>query len=96
MKLSHLLKIADRHYPDGMILAHWDRKAKAPVLESQGDTLAFFIVLELFGTDNPSLSDVRKLEDAALRMTVAAHELLGVSVGLVNEAARRSARRRHR
>jgi hypothetical protein len=71
MKLSKLIAIADKVYPDGMIGMAY----KAEPKEDVGDTLATFIVRELRDTYDEKASDKEQLQEAARVIRAAVTEL---------------------
>jgi len=75
VKLREILGIADRNYPEGMILAHWNARARRPHARTRGDRLAHFIVSELHSTYAPDLTDAVQLHEAACALKRAMEEL---------------------
>lgn len=73
MKIEELIAIADKAYPDGLIMACFKNPKK-----SLGDGLAKFIALELSDTFDPDASDEEQLEEAYLAMNKALFEVNSV------------------
>jgi hypothetical protein len=82
VKLIEILERADSAYPDGMILAHWDARRNRPFARSQGDTLALFVVRELYETYIPDATDAEQLDEAARVIDRATLELASISEAL--------------
>ena len=53
MRINDLIRLADRHYPDGLIAQCWDIRRAVPADSGAGDTLAPFVVRELHDTFDP-------------------------------------------
>lgn len=90
MTLQSILEIADAHYPDGMILAHWDTLKGKPRTRSAGDTLALFVVNEIYETYDPRATDARQLHEAARVIQRAIDELVAVQGALSSASVDRS------
>ena len=77
MKLSEIIAIADRTYPDGLVQMYFEDP------EGQhGDTLAEFIVRELQDVYDAEASDEDQLSEAARVMRRARDELESVGAAL--------------
>ena len=70
MKLDALIKIADKNYPDGMILQAHQAKHKRI-----GDGLAEFIAHELAETFEPGISKRKQIDEAIRAMTRARNDV---------------------
>lgn len=79
MKLSEIIAIADRAYPDGLVQAHFENPDG-----QHGDTLAEFIALELKDTYDADASSQDQLAEAVRAMRRARDELEGVLAALEN------------
>jgi NurA-like 5'-3' nuclease len=76
MKLSTIINIADRAYPDGLVRQAFKTK------KSVGDGLAKFIVHELAETYDPKASNLDQLEEATRVVYNARRELTDVAEAL--------------
>ena len=88
MKLNDLIRLADRHYPDGSVARCWDFRRSEPVDAGAGDTLALFIARELADTFDPERLSLNHLDAAEIALAKAAEDLRLVIRGF------RQARRR--
>lgn len=70
MKLSEIIAVADRAYPDGLVQAHYENPDG-----QHGDTLAEFIALELRDTYDADASDEDQWSEAARVVRRARDEL---------------------
>ncbi len=70
MKLSEIIAIADRAYPDGLVQAHFDHPDG-----QHGDTLAEFIALELKDVYDADAGDEDQWSEAARAIRRARDEL---------------------
>lgn len=89
MTIGELLKIANTHYPDGWVLKHWDPEANQPLGESQGDTLALFVVRELYEKYDPFACGEEQLAVAIGLIGRMIGDLLEVQRGLVEGLRKR-------
>ncbi len=89
MTIADLLKAANTHYPDGGILQHWDPETNQPVEKSKGDTLAFFVVRELYENHDPFACDEEQLAVAIGLIGGAIGDLLAVHRGLLEGLRKR-------
>lgn len=80
MQLNELMEIADNVYPDGLISEYWSREKQCPIYNPKGgDTLAYFIVFELFETFDSNANYIDQLEEAERVMDRAAQQLEDLS-----------------
>ena len=63
MKINDLMRLVAANYDDGFTDTYWDYGMEVPV-EASGDTLAQFIVREIYETFDPEASDYDQLEEA--------------------------------
>ncbi len=77
MKLSEIIAIADRAYPDGLVQAHFEDPDG-----QHGDTLAEFIALELQDVYDADAGDEDQWSEAARVMRRARDELDNVLAAL--------------
>ena len=82
MTLSDLIHIANEHYDDGWLAAHFDFNTNKAEEDSAGDTLALFVVRELVDTYDADASDEDQLREAIRVMESAARQLQVVASGL--------------
>jgi hypothetical protein len=94
MKFDALLAVADAAYPDGAILRHWNRADQRPERGPMGDTLALFIVIELFETFDPKATDEEQLREGLRVLHRAILDLDCVRTAFMQEMVRCRARRR--
>lgn len=71
MTLEEIIKIADDHYPDGLI-------QQAQLGEDVGDGLASFIAAELEETYDEEANDSEQLLRAITVLSTASHQLLSL------------------
>ena len=88
MDINKIMEIADGAYDaDGVILCHWDKKLKCPrkrPLYGMGDTLARFIVNEIYETYQAGDSDGEQLETAAHCIWKASSQCIDVESALLD------------
>lgn len=77
MKINEIIALADSAYPDGMIADHWSNDRKRP-RKGSGDTLAQFIVLELYGTFDPRAAEEDQIKEAIRVLDMAMSDIGGV------------------
>jgi hypothetical protein len=86
MTLAELVAIADKGYPDGVILRAFN--AEQGLSEEKvadiGDTLAVYIAKDLTETFEPDATDMRQLEIAISTLTTAKNEVSGAMSALSN------------
>jgi hypothetical protein len=76
MNLNDIMKQAASAYPCEHILCHWDAKRQCPVDDSSsGDSLAAFIVWEIYETYDENDDDSEQIASAIRVMRNAADEL---------------------
>ena len=80
MKLSEIIAIADREYPDGLVQAHFEDPDG-----QHGDTLAEFIALELQDVYDADAGDEDQWSEAARAIRRARDELDSVLSALEGE-----------
>ena len=81
MKLTELLEIVHRAYPDEQSREFWNEKTQRPC-GGAGDTLAEFIVREIADTYDAEATDRAQVADALLAMHRAQGELGAVAKAL--------------
>jgi hypothetical protein len=81
MTYEDLIRIADRHYPDGLVMEAYE--TGGPV----GDTIALYIVNDLAGCVETNPND--PLDIAVSRINTSIHELMEVANGLEAERQQR-------
>ena len=85
MTLNKLISKAALAYPDGLLLEYWDSEKEQPRRNpGAGDTLAWFIVEEIFETYDADTSDEQQIEAAAHVLENAVSEINNVIGGLKN------------
>jgi len=84
MKLSEIIAIADRAYPDGLVQAHFEDPDG-----QHGDTLAEFIALELQDVYDADAGDEDQWSEAARVIRRARDELDSVLSALERESEER-------
>ena len=85
MTLESLIRLVSKHYPDNYILAHWNsdtQKPRANSSEGRNDTLALFLVRELYDTYDDAADDKAQLATALHAVKRAENELATVRRGL--------------
>ena len=83
MTLNELISKAAAAYPDGLLLEYWDSDKERPRQNPDaGDTLASFIVNEIFETYDTDDQDEQQIETAVHALERAASEIRGVIDGL--------------
>jgi len=65
MKLNDIMEVVDKAYPDGFTQNYWDASAKRPDPTGSGDTLAEFVVREIYETYDKRATSKQQLEEAA-------------------------------
>ena len=65
MKINELMEIVHKAYPDEFTRNYWDEKKKQPDPHGSGDTLAKFIVMEIYETFDPRAKRAAQLKEAA-------------------------------
>ena len=84
MNINEIIQIADKAYGDGLISQYWDPEKGHPVdNDCSGDTLAIFIVRELFETYDETESTEQQLKEAMRCIASAASQLDDVQDGLL-------------
>jgi hypothetical protein len=84
-----LLVAADTHWHGGRIFQYWDPRANQPLGEFNGDTLALFVVRELYEKFDPFACDEEQLAVAIGLIGGAIGDLLEVHRGLVEGLRKR-------
>ena len=81
MKIGELIALASEAYDaDGVMMSYWNSKTNKPKRGRYGDSLAEFVVQELYETFDPKASDSKQLEEAIRVMDIAASQLVDVVV----------------
>jgi hypothetical protein len=62
MKRVDLMKAANRYYPDGYLSFYFDEDGN--VVDGEGDSLAKFIVIEIYETYDEKASDEKQVAQA--------------------------------
>lgn len=75
MKINDLMRLIASHYDDAGTDAFWDYENEKMDCEGTGDTLAEFIVREIYYTFEPEASDLEQLEEAERAMRSAERQL---------------------
>lgn len=88
MKINELMKLVGDHYDDRGTDAFWDYKNERIDCDGTGDTLAEFIVREIYETFEPANSTDDQLEEAIRVMQCARNQLNDVVSGLVGGATK--------
>lgn len=79
MKLTDLISRAASGYPDAQILEYWDlARAEPRANPNGGDTLAYFIAVEIAETFDPDASDEDQLDQAIRAVERAVRDMQGV------------------
>jgi len=65
MKLNDIMEIVHKAYPDEGTREYWYKKENCPDPQGSGDTLAKFVVQEIYETYDDSATDKEQLEEAA-------------------------------
>ena len=82
MKLNDIIRLANSNYPDGLISDYWDFANSKPRWNPDaGDTLAYFIALELKDTYNDKAATQFQLKEAMRVMASAVRQLTDVYNG---------------
>ena len=97
MKLKELIHIASDAYPDGLIEEeYWDKKRDLPHRNpTGGDTLAYFIALELYETYDQNATDEEQISTAIHALTKAQEELVSINLSFSHELEKRIGKKKH-
>jgi len=85
MTLNELISKAAAAYPDSLLLEYWDSRKEQPRQNPDaGDSLAWFILNELFETYDADAPDEQQIKAAVHALERAASEINNVIGGLQN------------
>ena len=88
MTLTELINRAASGYPDAQLLVYWDLTEERPRKNQDGgDTLAYFVVVELAETFDPKASDDEQIAEAVRGVGRAVRNLQGVVHSLLTGAS---------
>jgi hypothetical protein len=83
MTLNQLVSRVASAYPDAQVLQYWDMHNQKPCANARaGDTLAWFVVQEIYETYAPLASENRQIATAAQVIQNAADTLADVAQAL--------------
>ncbi len=91
MKLNDLIIRAAVAYPEAAVLENWNTEKGSPRQDKGNDTLALFVVRELYGTFDPEADEGTQIATAVSAMQTAADELQSVASAFSEMAVRRAA-----
>ena len=85
MDINDIMRIAGNAYVDAFTDIFWDYDKKEPKYDESGDTLAKFIVIELYETYDPDAPTEAQLMTAANAMIVAYQDVREVANALTDK-----------
>ena len=92
MTLNELIGIAAGGYPDAQVLEYWDTKNERPMKNPKaGDTLAYFIAVEIAETFHKDASDEEQIQEAVRVLNQASRDICSVMGALDERVKKESA-----